>query len=172
MIASRVVGKFPQVFSKSLSLFRPQTRHLMRSAVLPSVVKSEYELEVEKFQIKDKKGYVNKGWSDKSEFEDDLLWKNYMFLMCTCIVGLGFPIMFYGPDWLNTFKFWRRREALMVLEKRLAAGKNPIDHDFAPAELIESMVPAAGQWEEDWLANQAVVRSPWVPSYAKRIMFD
>merc|ERR1739838_251574 len=59
--------------------------------------------------------------------------------------GLGFPIMFYGPDWLNTFKFWRRREALMVLEKRLAAGKNPIDHDFAPAELIESMVPAAGQ---------------------------
>jgi len=60
----------------------------------------------------------------------------------------------------------------MVLEKRLAAGKNPIDHDFAPAELIESMVPAAGQWEEDWLANQAVVRSPWVPSYAKRIMFD
>merc|ERR1712137_1266812 len=33
-------------------------------------------------------------------------------------------------------------------------GKSPISPDYAPAELMESMVPPAGDWEKIWLSRQ------------------
>lgn len=49
---------------------------------------------------------------------------------------------------------WRKREAIMQIERCLAEGKIPIDPNFVPEELIEQMVPPPGDWEEDWLRKQ------------------
>lgn len=67
----------------------------------------------------------------------------------------------------SSLKYWKRREALIQLEARLAAGKLPVDPDFAPASIIGDMVPAPGKWEDEWLAEQPAVTSHWVPDLRK-----
>ena len=47
-----------------------------------------------------------------------------------------------------------RREALLRIDEAAAKGQSPISPDYAPADLIESMVPPAGDWEKIWLARQ------------------
>ena len=47
-----------------------------------------------------------------------------------------------------------RREALLRIEEAAAKGQSPISPDYAPAELVESMVPPPGDWEKIWLARQ------------------
>ena len=54
---------------------------------------------------------------------------------------------------------WRKYEAAKILEEREARGECPLDQDFVPRELIESMVPPPGDWEEQWLDNQPSVRT-------------
>jgi len=56
-------------------------------------------------------------------------------------------------------KEWRKYEAAKLLEEREARGEFPLNQDFAPAEIIESMVPPAGDWEEEWLRNQPSIRT-------------
>lgn len=47
-----------------------------------------------------------------------------------------------------------RREAILRIEEAAALGKSPISPDYAPAELMETMVPPAGDWEKIWLSRQ------------------
>ena len=47
-----------------------------------------------------------------------------------------------------------RREALLRIDEAAAKGQSPISPDYAPADLIEGMVPPAGDWEKIWLARQ------------------
>ena len=54
---------------------------------------------------------------------------------------------------------WRRYEAVKLIEERTARGELPIDTNFVPPELIESMVPPPGDWEEEWLRSQPAVNS-------------
>ena len=54
---------------------------------------------------------------------------------------------------------WRKYEAAQLLEAREANGEPLLNQDFVPPELIESMVPPPGDWEEEWLASQPSVRS-------------
>lgn len=54
---------------------------------------------------------------------------------------------------------WKRYEAAKLIEEREARGELPIDRNFVPPELIETMVPASGDWEVEWLRCQASVKS-------------
>ena len=54
---------------------------------------------------------------------------------------------------------WRKYEAAKLLEEREARGEFPFQKDFAPPELMESMVPPPGDWEEEWLRSQPTLRT-------------
>ena len=60
---------------------------------------------------------------------------------------------------------WRRYEACKLLEEREARGELPIDINFVPPDLIESMVPPPGDWEEEWLRTQPSVKSKYLRHY-------
>lgn len=159
----RLGGKLPQIFSRKLSL-STLLRHRFASTEAVSS-KYNYEEEVKKWKVKDHKEIPNYGWFENDPFQDEMMHKAYYFFWCTFVIGFGIPIAMYGPDWMNNDKYWRRREALMVLESRLADGKNPIDHDFVPPDQIAQMVPEEGDWERLWLGEQPSVKSPWVPNF-------
>ena len=57
-------------------------------------------------------------------------------------------------DYLGNQSEHSRREAILRIREAAAAGKSPIDPDYVPNELIESMVPPAGDWEKIWLSRQ------------------
>lgn len=53
---------------------------------------------------------------------------------------------------------WKKYEALQLIEERTAKGLPLVDPDFAPEELIETMVPPPGDWEKEWLSNQPTTK--------------
>ena len=57
-------------------------------------------------------------------------------------------------DFLGNNNRQDRREAVLRIEEAARLGKSPISPDYAPAELMESMVPPAGDWEKIWLSRQ------------------
>ena len=60
---------------------------------------------------------------------------------------------------------WKLYEAAKLIEEREARGELPLDCNFAPPELIESMVPPAGDWEEEWLRSQPAVATKCTHPY-------
>lgn len=52
---------------------------------------------------------------------------------------------------------WYVREARKLVEERREREEPLMDVNFAPKELIESMVPPAGDWEREWLSKQSSV---------------
>jgi len=74
---------------------------------------------------------------------------NHLIAIATCKISSSSGKM----------KAWTRREAVLRLEERMAKGEPVIDPNFVPANVIESMVPPEGDWEEEWLRAQPSVRS-------------
>jgi len=168
MIFGKIASRFPKELTRTLTIQkRLISTNFIKFSSSEVASKSAYEAEVEKFKIKDHKFHESHGFVNNSPLEDAMFHKAYYFIWCTIIIGVGFPILFYGPDWSSSLKYWKRREALIQLEARLAAGKLPVDPDFAPASIIGDMVPAPGKWEDEWLAEQPAVTSHWVPDLRK-----
>jgi hypothetical protein len=85
--------------------------------------------------------------------EERRYWRNnetMLWVWCGIIVAL----IIIMPDFLGNNNRQDRREAVLRIEEAAALGKSPISPDYAPAELMESMVPPAGDWEKIWLSRQ------------------
>jgi len=168
MIIGRIASRIPKELTRTLTIQKRYiSTNFIRCNLNEIASKSAYEAEVEKFTIKDNKFHESHGFINNSPYEDAMFHKIYYFIWCTLIIGVGFPILFYGPDWSGNLKYWKRREALIQLEARLAAGQLPVDPDFVPASLIGDMVPPEGKWEDEWLGEQPAVLSNWVPDLRK-----
>merc|ERR1719486_572780 len=75
---------------------------------------------------------------------------NMMWWWSGCVTAL----VIIMPDFLGNNNRMDRREACLRIEEAAALGKSPISPDYAPAELMETMVPPAGDWEKIWLSRQ------------------
>ncbi|CAG5105111.1 Oidioi.mRNA.OKI2018_I69.chr1.g1844.t1.cds [Oikopleura dioica] len=72
----------------------------------------------------------------------------------TISIGFALGLFPFMTDYLGNQSEHSRREAILRIREAAAAGKSPIDPDYVPNELIESMVPPAGDWEKIWLSRQ------------------
>jgi len=52
-----------------------------------------------------------------------------------------------------------------LIEQREAAGELLINPDFCPMDKIADMVPAEGDWEEQWLRDQPAIMTDARPTY-------
>jgi len=78
-------------------------------------------------------------------------WNDQMYMM---FFGFWLGIFPFMPDYSGYGTQWSRREAILRINEAVRDGKSPIDPDYAPAELIEQMVPPPGDWEKIWLSRQ------------------
>uniref|UniRef100_A0A6F9DJ17 NADH dehydrogenase [ubiquinone] 1 beta subcomplex subunit 11, mitochondrial n=1 Tax=Phallusia mammillata TaxID=59560 RepID=A0A6F9DJ17_9ASCI len=141
---------------RNLWIRNPFKKDVTATSAQDVVTKTEYEIELEKFEKKD--NYVKYyGFDQDDPGFDEQLFKMLAVLFFSIVLGFCPIIMMYSPDFNGQMVPWRKREAIMQIEKRMAEGKLLIDPNYVPEDLIASMVPPAGDWEEDWLKKQASV---------------
>lgn len=125
--------------------------------------KSQYEIEVEKIAKKEKFEHFYGFFKNDTVF-DTALMHFWMFALVS-VTTFAVIMMCYGPDYKSQMRDWKRREAIRLIEEREAAGQLLIDPDFAPADLVADMVPAEGDWEEQWLRDQPAIFNDSRPTY-------
>uniref|UniRef100_H2Y6F5 NADH dehydrogenase [ubiquinone] 1 beta subcomplex subunit 11, mitochondrial n=1 Tax=Ciona savignyi TaxID=51511 RepID=H2Y6F5_CIOSA len=105
--------------------------------------KSEYEIECQRFIDQDKP-VTFYGFDRFDPVIDHFILHMVFFLGFSMLLVFCPAMLVYGPDYRSRMVEWREYEAIELLEKREANGEPPIDPNFAPADLIESMVPRGG----------------------------
>lgn len=125
--------------------------------------KSQYEIEVEKIRKKEKFQHYY-GFFRNDTIFDEALMHFWMFALVS-VTTFSVIMMCYGPDFKSQMRDWKKREAIRLIEEREAAGQLLINPDFAPPELIASMVPEEGDWEGQWLQDQPAIFSDSRPTY-------
>merc|ERR1712183_1264052 len=99
MIIGRIASRIPKELTRTLTIQKRYiSTNFIRCNLNEIASKSAYEAEVEKFTIKDNKFHESHGFINNSPYEDAMFHKIYYFIWCTLIIGVGFPILFYGPD--------------------------------------------------------------------------
>uniref|UniRef100_F6YS92 NADH dehydrogenase [ubiquinone] 1 beta subcomplex subunit 11, mitochondrial n=1 Tax=Ciona intestinalis TaxID=7719 RepID=F6YS92_CIOIN len=127
---------------------------LKESTVVPA--KTEYEIECERFFDKEKPETFL-GFDRFDPLYDKVIAHVIMFFGFSVFLVFIPAMMIYGPDYRSRMIEWREYEAITLLEERQANGQPPIDPDFVPKDLIGTMVPEEGDWEQQWLRAQPAV---------------
>ncbi|XP_039263411.2 uncharacterized protein LOC120339369 [Styela clava] len=119
--------------------------------------KTPYEIELERLKKKDpeEKFY---GFYKDQPYVDKMQYHSFWLILWSLTLMFLFPVLSYTPMWRGNDRKWKAREAHAWIEKRRANDEPLISKDYAPAEIIEGMVPPPGDWERDWLMAQQSVR--------------
>jgi len=125
--------------------------------------KSEYDIEVEKISKKENFRHYY-GFNKHNAFLDKAEMDSYFFGVVSCLTFFMI-IMCYAPDIKSQMRGWKKREAIRLIEQREAAGELLINPDFCPMDKIADMVPAEGDWEEQWLRDQPAIMTDARPTY-------
>lgn len=124
--------------------------------------KTPYEIELERLK-KEEPGQTYYGYFKDEPYLDKMLYHGIWLVVYSFSFLFALPLLFYIPMVRGNDKEWKAREAQSWIAKRRANGEPLISRDFAPAELMEGMVPPPGDWEREWLMQQSSVR----PTFSK-----